>query len=94
MKKYKFKIDNKMSHLGEVDVETKSADRNLIKINKRHPDHKDPKELASTIKHEKLHVDHPKMTEKQAYKRSRKTKIGQNEANKLLRELHEKSKNK
>lgn len=63
-----------------------------IEINVRH--HKgDEAELASTIRHELLHVKHPKMTEKAVYKKSRKTKIPQQEQSKLLAKLRHKKMN-
>lgn len=53
----------------------------------------DRAELASTIKHELLHVKHPKMTEKETYKRSRKTKINPYEQNNLISKLRMKTLN-
>lgn len=50
----------------------------------------DKAELASTIKHEMLHVKYPKMTEKEVYKRSAKTKILPMEQSKLLAKLQRK----
>ena len=53
----------------------------------------DKRELASTIKHETLHVKHPKMTEKDVYKKSKKTAIGPVEQAKLLSKLRMKKTN-
>ncbi len=44
----------------------------------------DMAELASTVKHELLHVKHPTMTEKQVYKKSAKTKIPIKEQKQML----------
>ncbi len=53
----------------------------------------DKKELASTIKHEMMHVKNPKMTEKEVYKRTAKTKISPQEQSKLLVKLRHKKLN-
>lgn len=50
----------------------------------------DKRELASTIKHELMHVKHPKMTEKEIYKRTAKTKIDPREQAQLLSKLRDK----
>ncbi len=78
------KIGTKM---GDSDMKT-----GVVRINVR-AHKKDKRDLASTIKHELLHVKHPKMTEKQAYKRSKKTSIGPEEQSKLLAKLKRKSVN-
>lgn len=67
-----------------------NPDNNHIRINVRAHKKKgklDKAELASTIKHELMHVKHPKMTEKQVYKRTAKTKIPYGEQQKLLAKL-------
>ena len=58
-KGYKIKVDNKMrGAYGDMN-----SDKKLIRIHKkRHKGNK--KNLANTIIHEKMHVDHPKMWEK------------------------------
>lgn len=53
----------------------------------------DKRELASTIKHELLHVKHPKMTEKDVYKKSQKAKISPMEQSKLISKLRMKKLN-
>lgn len=53
----------------------------------------DKSELASTVKHELMHVKHPKMTEKQVYKKTAKTKIPLHEQSKLLAKLRRKKLN-
>jgi len=84
--KIKMKVNNKMrGALGRMDPKT-----NKIEINvKAHG--KDKANLASTIKHELLHVKHPKMTEREVYKKSAKTKIDPYEQSKLLSKLRNKS---
>ena len=73
--------------LGDSDTRT-----GIIRINKK-AHKKDKRELASTIKHELLHVKHPKMTEKNVYKKSAKTKISVGEQHKLLAKLKTKARN-
>lgn len=87
-KKYKIKVNNKMKGaLGAMDPKTNEVFINVKK-------HKgDKKELASTIKHELMHIKHPKMTEKQVYKRTAKTKISPQEQSKLLAKLRHKKLN-
>lgn len=87
-KKVKIVINNKMR-----DTFGRTYDgSNKIEINLKH--HKgDKAELASTIKHELLHVNHPKMTEKAIYKKSAKTKIPSEEQSKLLAKLRGKKMN-
>lgn len=48
----------------------------------------DKAELASTIKHEIMHVTHPKRTEKEVTKLTAKTKIPLAEQHELLKKLH------
>ena len=63
-KKAKFIINNKLKSYGEMNTKT-----NVVEINKKK--HKgDKAELADTIKHELLHVKHPKMREKTVYKKT------------------------
>lgn len=50
----------------------------------------DKAELASTVKHELLHVKNPKLTEKEVYKKTAKTKITPSEQTKLLAKLRTK----
>lgn len=87
-KKYKIVVKNGMKDkhgliLGQIDPKTKQ-----IRINASAKPHKDKRELASTIKHEMLHAKHPKMTEKQVYKNSKKTSITPQEQSELLKKLH------
>lgn len=87
-KKAKIVINNKLrGDFGAMDPDT-----NKVEINVK--SHKgDKRELASTIKHELLHVKNPKMTEKEVYKRSAKTKIQPQEQHKLLAKLRHKMHN-
>ncbi len=82
----KLAVNNKMKGaLGKAEFK-KNTPTGKIEINvKAHKG--DKAELASTIKHEILHVKHPKMTEKEVYKRSAKTKIPPQEQTRLLRKL-------
>ncbi len=84
--KKKISINNKLKGaLGQMDTKT-----NKIQINvKKHKKNGklDKAELASTIKHELMHVKHPKMTEKEVYKRTAKTKIPLKEQSKLIAKL-------
>lgn len=84
-KKAKILINNKLrGALGRIHVNT-----NKIEINvKKHKG--DKAELASTIKHEMMHVKHPKMTEKQVYKKTAKTKISPQEQALLIAKLRTK----
>lgn len=87
-KKYKIVVQNGMKDksgviLGQMDPKT-----NKIRINVKARAHKDKAELASTIKHEIMHVKHPKMTEKEVYKKTAKTKISPDEQRALLKKLH------
>lgn len=84
-KKYKMKVDNKIKSYGEMNPKT-----NEIKINVKSHKKKgklDKAELASTIKHEIMHVKHPKRTEKEVTKLTAKTKIPPKEQSELLRKL-------
>jgi len=74
--KYSWKVDNKMGHSGE----TNEKDR-VVKVNKKRSHYKTGKvvtyagkklkpSIINTIVHEKMHVDHPKMTEKAVYKKT------------------------
>lgn len=87
-KKAKIAINNKLKGaLGSMNPKT-----NEIQINiKKHKG--DRRELASTIKHELMHVKHPKMTEKEVYKRTAKTKIPPMEQSKLIAKLRHKTLN-
>lgn len=95
-KKYKFKVDNKLSFkgqkiYGETDDQTK-----IVKINKalskKKPMHKRPinkgakkyPEVLDTILHENLHAKNPSWTEKKTYK----------ETHKQIRKLSKQSKKK
>lgn len=85
-KKAKIVVNNKLKRsFGAMNPKTNKIEINL----KAHKG--DKKELASTIKHEILHVKHPKMTEKEVYKRSAKTKISEVEQNRLLSQLKTKT---
>lgn len=88
IKKFKIGVNNKLKGaLGQMDPDT-----NVIEINvKKHKG--DRAELASTIKHEMMHVQHPKMTEKEVYKKTAKTKISPMEQNKLISKLRNKKLN-
>lgn len=81
-KKYKIVVNNKLKGgLGAMNPKN-----NRIEINvKKHKG--DRAELASTIKHEMLHVKHPNMTEKQVYKKSAKTKLSPAEQSKMVAKL-------
>lgn len=87
MAKFKAKItvNNRLKGtLGDMDPKT-----NRIRINVRA--HKgDRAELASTIKHELMHVRRPKLTEKQVYKRTAKTRISPAEQSRLIAKLRHK----
>jgi len=87
-KKAKLVVNNRLKgSFGAMNPRT-----NRIEINvKKHKG--DKAELASTVKHEMMHVTHPKMTEKQVYKRTAKTKIPFAEQQKLLAKLRNKKLN-
>lgn len=81
-KKYKIVVNNKLKgSYGAMNPKTNKIEINL----KAHKG--DARELASTVKHELLHVNHPKMTEKQVYKKSAKTKLSYAEEQKMLAKL-------
>jgi hypothetical protein len=82
-KKLKIKVDNKLKAYGEED------DKNgQIKINiKKHKGNKS--ELADTIRHELIHLHHPKMHEKTVYKKT-KGEMRSAEINKFLKLLKNK----
>lgn len=83
------RVKNKLK--GALGVTHFEKDKGKLKATKVHINvkaHKgDRKELASTIKHEMLHVKNPNMTEKEVYKRSKKTRIGLTEQERLIRML-------
>lgn len=87
VKKMKLVVNNKLKGaLGASQFTKDNKPTGKIEINvKKHKG--DKRELASTIKHEMLHVKHPKMTEKDAYKKSKKTAISPMEQNKLIAKL-------
>ncbi len=87
-KKIKISVDNKMKGaLGSSEFKKGNIPTGKIQINvKAHK--KDKRELASTVKHEMLHVKHPKMTEKEVYKKSKKTAITPQEQSKLLAKIN------
>lgn len=89
MPKFKMKTNNGLGKvLGQVEVtDKKSKKYKVIEINVK--THKgDKAELASTIKHEMMHVAHPKMHEKTVYKKTAKTKILPSEQKRLLAQFH------
>ena len=55
---YTVEIDNKMHAMGEYD------EQGHIKLNLKKGD------VVNTVIHEKLHANHPNMTEKEVYKKS------------------------
>lgn len=95
-KKYKIVVNNKMRDaMGNVNIdrEGKSSDGKPIKIQINMRAHKkkgklDKAELASTVKHELLHIEEPKLTEKEVASRTAKTKIPPAEQAELLKKLH------
>lgn len=91
-KKPSIVVNNKLKGaLGAAEYEGKKP-TGKIEINvKKHKG--DRRELASTIKHEILHVKHPTMTEKEVYKKTAKTKIAPREQSDLLSKLHPKEGN-
>ncbi len=85
-KKAKFVINNRMKAYGQTDTKT-----NVVEINKKK--HKgDKRQLADTIKHELLHVKHPKMKEKTVYQKT-KSELSQPEQDKLIAKLRMKKLN-
>ncbi len=88
MKKRRLKIvvNNKL----RGDYGAMSPKTNKIEVNvKAHKG--DKAELASTVAHEIMHVKHPKMTEKEVYKKTAKTKIPIQEQHKLIAKLRHKN---
>lgn len=85
--KMKIRVNNRMRALGRMEPET-----NLIEINRK-AHNGDKAELASSVAHEIMHVKHPKMTEKQVYKKTAKTKIPPAEQRELLKKLHRRTLN-
>jgi len=61
IKNYKTVVDKKLPHYGESDLEKK-----VLKVNPKKG------EVVNTMIHEKLHMAHPKMSEKEARKMSDK----------------------
>ena len=59
-KGYKFKVSNSHKYFGTTDTDKKTVIINKEKSLKAGGE----KELADTIKHEKMHIDHPNMHEK------------------------------
>lgn len=89
-KKYKIKINNKL----KGDYGTEENGKIEINLKAHYKKGKlDRKELASTVKHEIMHAKHPKMTEKQVYKKTQKTKIPFSEQQKLISKLRNKKLN-
>lgn len=91
-RKIKIIINNKLKGaLGASDFKGKGRPTQLKPTGKIHINVKAHKgnraELASTIKHEILHVKHPKMTEKQVYKKTSKSKISHAEQSRLISKL-------
>ena len=80
-RKYKIVINNHIRAFGQTDDKT-----GVVEINRKK--HKgDRQELANTVKHELMHVHHPKMHEKTVYKKV-KGEIHTKEAAKLLKKLN------
>jgi hypothetical protein len=78
-KGYKVMTDNHIGAFGETDTKKK-----VVKINlKKNRKSKRKGELSDTIAHEFIHVRHPRLSEKQTYKRT--AKISQKEKSKLLK---------
>lgn len=92
-KKVKLSVNNKLKGaLGAAEFKKGNIPTGKIQINvKKHKG--DRAELASTIKHELMHVKHPKMTEKEVYKRTAKTKIAPAEQTQLIAKLRSKKLN-
>jgi hypothetical protein len=89
-KKVKVIVDNK---LGKRVMGEMQDGKNELRVNMKA--HKkrgklDKAELASTIKHEMMHIKHPKLTEKEVYKRTAKTKISPKEQQQLLKKIRHK----
>ncbi len=92
-KKPEVTVNNKLKGaLGASEFKKGNKPTGRIEINvKKHKG--DKRELASTIKHEMMHIKHPKMTEKEVYKRTAKTKIDPKEQKALLAKLQQKKSN-
>ncbi len=90
--KVSISVNNKLKGaLGSSEFKGKKA-TGKIQINvKKHKG--DLRELASTVKHEMMHVRRPNATEKEVYKATAKTKIGPMEQKNLLSKLRMKSLN-
>lgn len=93
MKKAKFILKKKLKDKHGVYLADTDEKTGVIRINTGAKAHKDKAELASTVKHELLHLRHPNMTEKQVYKRTAKTKIPYAEQQKLLSKIRNKRMN-
>jgi len=90
MPKVKLTVNNRMrGSLGRINLDRKGKKvGKKLKVEINVKAHKgDKKELASSIKHELTHAKYPKMSEKEVYKRTRKTKITPQEQTNLLSKL-------
>lgn len=89
-KKAKISVNNKLKGaLGSSEFTKNNKPTGKIQINvKKHKG--DKAELASTIKHELMHVAKPNATEKEVYKATAKTKISPTEQASLLAKLRTK----
>ncbi len=75
LKGWKVKVKNKVKYYGDVDY-----DKKIIVINKKLHKNKAPRygipikdqTIINTLVHEKMHIDHPKMHEKNVRKNTRK----------------------
>ncbi len=98
-KKPTITVNNKMKGaMGSINLnrQGKYVGKPKIEINlKAHKKNGklDKSELASSIKHELTHAKHPKMPEKEVYKRTAKTKISPQEQTQLLSKLRGKTLN-
>lgn len=89
-KKAKIVVNNRLKgSFGAMNPKTNKVEIN-IKAHKKYGK-LDRAELASTVKHELMHVTRPKMTEKEVYKKTAKTKITEGEQNKLIAKLRKKT---
>ncbi len=93
-KKAKLVVNNKMKGaLGASEFKKGNVPTGKIEINvKAHKG--DRAELASTIKHELMHVKKPNATEKEVYKATAKTKISPKEQTSLIAKLRHKKSDK
>lgn len=92
--KHKIKISISKKRSGNFAEMNPATNKIKINIKKHIKNGKlDKAELASTVKHEMLHVTHPHMTEKEVYKKTAKTKIPPQEQSKLLGMLKRKAVN-